>query len=67
MSETIKDDYGLRFNKEQNTEEMTDSIAEYILNEEIQKVKIQKALEYSEYATWERCINDWENLFEKLG
>lgn len=66
MSETIKDEFGLRFSNQQNSEEIKNILINYILDKNVQQRKIKNVHENREYFTWNRCLDEWKEILEKL-
>ncbi len=62
MKDTLLDGASLKFQLNQPVEEIALAFEKFILNKNLQQQMRKKAQEYSNYVTWERCVNEWKQL-----
>lgn len=64
LRDTLLDGASFRFNLNSTTESIANVFEQFVENEGLQKKMQKKAWEYSQFVSWERCIEEWKILLK---
>jgi len=62
ISDTIPPDAGFRFSPSTGMQSIVDTVDNYLRNPDMQSKFQNRAKEWSQLVTWERCIDEWSEL-----
>ncbi|MGC8802645.1 MAG: glycosyltransferase family 4 protein [Bacteroidales bacterium] len=62
MKDTLMEGASFRFRPNATAENIAHAFEQYILDTRLRKNLKQKAMEYSTYVTWDRCVTEWKQL-----
>jgi len=64
MEDTLLEGASFRFSPSDSAESIALAFEKFLLDNNLRNIMNQKARDYSQYVTWDRCIEEWKQLLQ---
>lgn len=65
MEDTLLEEASFRFSPSATVDVIANAFEEFVLNHQLRKAMRENARKYSDYVTWDRCVEEWKLLLQQ--